>query len=307
MSGLRSRLSKPHYLFRPGQAVTRLRALSSTPTGRGQQVQLPWGARIDCLRDERVGSSLSRTGVYDLPVSEALARLIDPGETVVDAGANIGYMTSLMAWRAGPGGHVLSFEPNPEVLPSLERNVDRWRLHGSYAPITVVPVALSDADGHATLRAAADFQQNMGTASLSEHAGDETAQSWLVETRRLDQYLVDRPIGVLKLDVEDHELAVMRGANEALARRGVRDILLEDRTEGDSPKLAHLRTAGYEIFAVDQRLLGLRLTQSSLPTARRVAYDPPTFLATLNPARATERLSGLGWMTLTPRMFGHRA
>ena len=48
-----------------------------------------------------IGQSIRTTGLYDLAVSEVLARLIDPGDTVVDAGANVGYMTVLAAAAAG--------------------------------------------------------------------------------------------------------------------------------------------------------------------------------------------------------------
>lgn len=303
MSGLRSRLSKPHFVFRPGQAVIRLRELRSTPVGREHQVVLPWGAPIDCVRAERVGSSLCRTGIYDLPVSEALARLVDPGDCVIDAGANIGYMSSLAAWRAGERGRILSFEPNPAVLPALERNVARWRSRAGLAPVTVYPIALSDENGSATLRATADFATNMGTASLSEYSPEEAAHSWHVESRRLDDYIQLDQIGMLKLDVEDHELNVMRGAELAISERRVRDILLEDRTRGPSPKLEFLRRAGYEILAIDQRFLGLRVTDSATSETSRVAYDPPTFLATCDAPRARGRLRGLGWTVLNPRIF----
>jgi FkbM family methyltransferase len=299
-------MSKPHFVFRPGQAVIRLREITSPQAGRERQVVLPWGAKIDCLSGERVGSSLCRTGIYDLPVSEALARLVDPGDCVIDAGANIGYMSSLAAWRAGDRGRVLSFEPNPAVLPALQRNVARWGNQTGIAPVTVHPVALSDENGRATLCATADFATNMGTASLSEHSPEDTAQSWQVESRRLDDYIRLDRIGMLKLDVEDHELNVMRGAQKAIAERRVRDILLEDRTQGPSPKLEFLRRAGYHILAIDQGFLGLRVTDSRPSTAERIAYDPPTFLATCDVPRARGRLSGLGWTVLNPRLFPRR-
>ena len=61
----------------------------------------------------------------DLAVSEALWRLLDPGALALDVGANIGFMTNLMAWRSGPCGRVLAFEPHPEVFRSLAENVER--------------------------------------------------------------------------------------------------------------------------------------------------------------------------------------
>jgi FkbM family methyltransferase len=274
---------------------------------RERLVTLPWGAKIECLRDEHIGSALSRIGIYDLAVSEALARLVDRGETVVDAGANIGYMTSLMAWRAGASGRVFSFEPNPVVLDRLQRNVQRWQLEPGFASIEVVPVALSDADGRATLRATVNFEHAMGTASLTEHSAGETAVSWEVDTHRLDSYVGDRSVGMLKLDVEGHELGVMEGALEAFRDGRIRDIVLEDRDTGPSAKLAFLVDHGFEIFALDQRLLGLCVTTGVIPRRRRVAYDPQTYLATLDPERAIGRLRGPGWTSLNPRAFARRS
>lgn len=267
---------------------------------------LPWGATIECLRDEHIGSALSRIGIYDLAVSEALARLVDPGETVIDAGANIGYMTSLMAWRAGRSGRVLSFEPNPAVLGRLRRNVERWRATPGYAPIEIVPVALSDSDGYATLRAPANFEHAMGTASLCEHSATEATFSWDVETRRLDGFVKQDRIGMLKLDVEGHELDVLRGACDAFADGRIRDVLLEDRDSGPSTKLAFLVQQGFEIFNLDERLLGLRVSPGVTPQRRRIAYDPQTFLATRDPQRAATRLRGFGWTSLNPRLFARR-
>jgi FkbM family methyltransferase len=307
MTTWQSKLYKPHFVFRPRQAATRLReARRPDAEGRERQVALPWGARIDCLRDEHIGSALARIGIYDLAVSEALARLIDSGETVVDAGANIGYMTSIMAWRAGPSGRVLSFEPNPAVLGRLRANVDRWRTAGAYASIEICPVALSDSDGHATLRATAEFELAMGTASLSEHSADDSAISWEVDTRQLDNYIGENTVGVIKLDVEGHELEVMKGAQVAFADGRIRDVLLEDRGTGPSSKLDFLARHGFEIFNLDERLLGLRVTGGRRPPRRRVAYDPQTFLATRDAGRAIRRLRGIGWTSLNPRLFARR-
>jgi FkbM family methyltransferase len=300
-------LSKPHFIFRPRQVATRVREARHVKADeREREVTLPWGATIECLRDEHIGSALARIGIYDLAVTEALARLIDVGETAIDAGANIGYMTSLMAWRAGSSGRVLSFEPNPAVLDRLQRNVGRWESNPGFAPIRVAAVALSDADGHASLRATANFDLAMGTASLTEYSAEEAAFSWEVETHRLDRYIGKGSIGMLKLDVEGHELSVMKGARTAFESGRIRDVLLEERDTGPSRKLDYLVEHGFEIFNLDERLLGLRVTPGVKPPARRIAYDPQTFLATRDPQRALRRLHGVGWTSLNPRLFARR-
>jgi FkbM family methyltransferase len=302
-----SRLCKPHFIFRPRQVATRLRESHAPYAGsRERLVHLPWGTTIECLRDEHIGSALARIGIYDLAVSEALARLIDEGDSVLDAGANIGYMTSLMAWRAGASGSVMCFEPNPAVLDRLQRNVDLWQQDATFSPVEIHRVALSESDGHATLRATANFEHAMGTASLTEHSADEAALSWEVQTRRLDSYVGHGKVGMLKLDVEGHELSVMEGAREAFAAGRIRDVLLEDRGSGPSAKLDFLASHGFAIFNLDQGLLGLRVTAGVDVPKRRIAFDPQTFLATRDPQRAVTRLGGLGWTSLNPRLFARR-
>ena len=57
-------------------------------------------------------------------MTEVLARLIRAGDTVVDAGAHIGYMTILSsACVRSVQGHVVAWEPHPELFAVLERNV----------------------------------------------------------------------------------------------------------------------------------------------------------------------------------------
>ena len=50
-------------------------------------------------------------------------RLVRPGMTVLDLGAHIGYYTRIFSRWSVPSGTVLAFEPNPENLEVLRRNL----------------------------------------------------------------------------------------------------------------------------------------------------------------------------------------
>lgn len=52
---------------------------------------------------------------------DVLRRLVQPGMIVADVGANIGMITLIMAWAAGPGGRVISFEPEAIPRSNLEK------------------------------------------------------------------------------------------------------------------------------------------------------------------------------------------
>src|SRR5207249_9878145 len=97
------------------------------PSGGYQPIQTSWGVQMRADPTKMIGRSILTTGIYVIAVSEVLARLIRPGDTVIDAGANIGYMTLLAAVAAGPSGTVLSFEPHPELFGVLRDNIHEAR------------------------------------------------------------------------------------------------------------------------------------------------------------------------------------
>ena len=283
-------LNKPYYVFRPAQALRRLaRAGSPAPSGLAR-APLAWGGELEVFPSDAVGASIWRQGVFELAVSEVLARLLDPGELAVDVGANVGYMTALMVSRVGEHGHVISFEPHPELSRVLTANAAR----AGTCDVTVVAAALSDREGEGRLALGDDFERNRGTATLSEDDGLS------VPLERLDDRLAGRHVGVLKIDVEGHELSVLRGAETALAEGRIRDIVFEENRALPTPVTGLLEAAGYELFGLDQRLLGPRLVAPEAPRARPM-WEAPTYLATLDPARARARMRRRGWTVLSSR------
>src|SRR5580693_8255561 len=138
----------PEYLFHPRQI---LRRILFRPSMNQVKLPLPWNCEIGVhSTHESIGRAIATQGVYDLAITEAAMRLIFPGETVLDVGANCGYMSLVLALSAGVRGEVFSFEPNPEVLPILEANITRWQAL-PIAPIYNTCAALSNYDGSATL------------------------------------------------------------------------------------------------------------------------------------------------------------
>lgn len=281
-------LLKPEYLWRPSQVLRRIFFKPSHAIG---PLALPWNCSIQASSAEEMGTAIATQGIYDLPVTEAIIRLMDPGETGIDAGANIGYMSLVLARSAGARGRVVCFEPNAEIIPTLRRNVSDWTALG-IAPIEVQTVALSERDGEAMLGFPSDYGKNIGVASLEVASGGTP-----VPVRRLDS-LVRGPVGVMKVDVEGHEAGVFLGGGDLLRGKGIRDILFEEHRAYPARSHQILLDHGYRVF---------RLTRSPwrpllLPpeTAPRQRYLPPNFLATADPSRALARFQPWGWRALRP-------
>lgn len=284
--------SKPQYVFHPLRALRRL--TSKPPAGGALKVaRLPWGVDLTVSETDAIGYSILVGRVFDPCVTEAIHRLIDPGDLVVDVGANVGYMTSLAAVRAGPRGRVVAIEPHPTVFGLLSSNAEAWRSDARLAPVELHRLALSDRAGSGRLFAGATFDQNMGLATL---AGDATdgRDSEEVELRRLDELMADAPIGILKIDVEGHEPEVLRGARSLLERRLVRDIIFEDHEPYPSTATETVERSGYQLVSLTNDLGGLRL-QAPQERGDVPAWPGPSYLATADPARSIARLAGRGW------------
>jgi FkbM family methyltransferase len=262
-------LYKPEYLFRPSSIFNR-GARSEVVS-----VRLPWGLPITVSTSDDIGRAVCRKGVYDLPVTEALWRLTDPGEVAFDVGANIGYMSAVLAAREG---RVYAFEPHPANYPKLAKNAERW------PGVETINTALSDRDG--PLRLTDPPKENGGAARVSEAGGHE------VEARRVDSLDLPEP-RVFKLDVEGHELSVLGGLGTVRPR----DIVFEEHAPYPSPVTEFLESAGYAVFNLGVSLFRPLLCDPRRPRSR--AWEPSNFLATLDPARARRRFEARGWRCLT--------
>lgn len=142
-----------------------------------------------------------------------IKRMVQPGWTVVDAGANVGVYSLMMAKRIAPHGRVHAFEPVPALNRLLKRNL---MLNPELA-ITTQGSALSGGEGEVTIYVPS--HNNKGMSSLHPDGGSHTCYS--VPKTSLDRYVqhcgIDR-LDFVKIDVEGHELSVLRGAAQTLAR-----------------------------------------------------------------------------------------
>jgi len=289
------RLRKPEYFFRPSLLVARF----SPSAQSGSRIVTPaWKLSLLVDPTEEIGRALVQMGVYDLPVSETIWRLLDPGERAIDAGANIGYMTSIMAARVGSHGQVLAFEPHPELFSILEGNIQRWK--GFNGRVKAHRAALSNHVGRSALRISDGFEQNRGLASLIEFGSPSDVS---VEVNQLDCYVKDcKKVALLKVDVEGHELQVFQGSDRLLHERRVRDVIFEEFGDYPTPVTKFLEHLGYGIYQLGMTFWGPILAKADAHGSPKRSWAAPSMLATLDPDRARKRLAPRGWQILRPRV-----
>ena len=132
--------------------------------------------------------------------------MADPRRVSIDVGANLGLFTYYLARHST---HVHAFEPNPVPLRALGAVVD--------ANVTIHQVALTDRTGDVDLivpKSRKGWSSNGAKLDVSPEGRHIVAR---VPGRRLDGLDLGE-IGFIKIDVEGHELAVLAGARETIAR-----------------------------------------------------------------------------------------
>lgn len=181
-----------------------------------------------------------REGFYESEVLEALRASLRPGSVLWDIGSNFGLHAATLA-RLVPAATVVAFEPNPAEHARL-------LLHRAWnAPhLTTSSLALSDSSGILPLHLGPDG--NSGMTTLAPWSQATYSGTVLVATAAGDE-LIARGIvpapTVIKLDVEGHEPAVLRGLATALASPRCELVVFEDGTAADTPAKQLLRAAGF--------------------------------------------------------------
>ena len=135
---------------------------------------------------------------------------------MIDVGANVGIFSVLAAKAVGPAGRVFAFEPHPLAFARLASTFNRTALMGD---VTCINAAASSAPGSISFSPAALSVQNT--------VADMDRAAIAVDSVRLDDaFGPDGPprVDLLKVDVEGHEIEVLKGAVETLK---VVDVMLD--------------------------------------------------------------------------------
>jgi FkbM family methyltransferase len=291
-------LLKPCYLFSLRTAIRRVLLEFFPPKSNTAVVSLPWKVSLEVDLSDAIGREIFKQRSFDIAVSETAWRLLQPGATVLDVGANIGYLTSLFAIRAGPSGAVHAFEPHPKVQESLRRNIARIGLHPGASSISMHACALGDVPGEAQLIETDYFEINRGTARIGEGKSEGMLRSYPVAIETLDNLFPNESFDLAKIDVEGFEPRVLQGAKRLLREKRIRHIIYEEHDIKSTKLASMLVSEGYSVFSIGYDLLGPKLSELDREIALDRSWESPSFLATLEPATVKEIMSRRGWLTL---------
>jgi FkbM family methyltransferase len=161
-----------------------------------------------------------RLGSYERETVLLFQKLLQPGMTVVDLGASIGFYSLLAASKVGSNGHVYSFEPQVWNCVALRKSVRINRLTNVY----VVEKAVSNNSGSAIF-----YFVEQGDCEGSLYQSTENrSQSSIVETVALDDFFSQcTKVDIIKMDIEGGELLALQGAKQLILRSENLKLIIE--------------------------------------------------------------------------------
>ncbi len=228
---LRSALADPRYLpARAVQALWQLRCRAGAyrrPQPGGEIACRALGRYPMLVSAEDVGLApfLIRDGAWELWIARFLRRQLRPGMTCLDAGANVGYFTLLMADAVGPGGRVVAAEPIPRTRDLLRRNL---ALNGLEGRVDVVGAALGATSGQEVVLIIPQGEPKNAIVQPEgvDYSFGRPFERVVAPMMRVDDLDLPR-LDLAKIDVEGQEAELWSGMQATIDRSPGIQIVME--------------------------------------------------------------------------------
>lgn len=165
---------------------------------------------LDILKDEIFNKEIYNIQLNSNPV-------------IYDLGSHIG-LSILYFKNKYPNSTIYAFEPNPNIFPLLEENIQR----NGIIDVHLFEVALSKRKTHSTLHIDSSGEDAFSTASFKKDAwnGKQKTLPIEIESDLLSNYL-NKETDLLKMDIEGEELNVLSDLQRTSKLSLVKNIIIE--------------------------------------------------------------------------------
>ena len=189
-------------------------------------------------------------GNYENPLIAALEHISKKGMISYDVGANIGYISLVMASLNGQQGRVVSFEVLPKNLERLQNNIEINHLTEG---IKSVAKAVSDKSGKGSFLVHASGA--MGKISEAKGRDERYESTQKIETIALDDFVYrDKNVApdIVKIDIEGAEGLALKGMRRLLKEFKPSLIIELHGHEAATMVWSELAKAGYTIRSLQK-------------------------------------------------------
>lgn len=203
---------------------------------------------------------------HEPQTQQIIQKFVKPGMTVVDVGANIGYLTLLMAKIVGPKGNVYAVEPGRDNLSCLRKNIE---LNG-VTNVNILPFAAGAERQSRNL-----YLRKAGTLHSLHENDQAVVETMQVQVVPLDEIVQEKQIDFVKIDVEGGEIEVLRGMRKILQFHPELRLIVEwnpsalKRAGHETEELPDLlQKAGFHVSVIDEETNGLQSLEQAFKRLR---------------------------------------
>jgi len=221
---------------------------------------------VDPLLNKGLEREVYYQGAYEAGTLHVLSSVLRPGDVFLDAGANIGLVSLVASHVVGSQGRVYAFEPVPDTIALLKRNIAL----NDARNVCVEATALGAVDETRPIYEHLDV--NRGAASLVPVG--EVQPSGAVPVTTLDAFVrkagLERAIRAIKIDVEGWEAEVVLGGRHTLADSAAPVLIVEYST--NVPLANGVHTDVYDLLRAlnDYRLFCLERGKEAISQLREI-------------------------------------
>ncbi|MBI3773090.1 MAG: FkbM family methyltransferase [Gammaproteobacteria bacterium] len=208
--------------------------------GYNAVVKGKYGHIVYNKNDIYIGRAVEKYGEFSEAEVELFRQLCQPGDVVVEVGANIGTHTMVLAAMVGNQGRVYAFEPQRIVYYTLCANMALNSIENAYC----FQMAAGLEEGTILLPGIRyDQEGNFGGVEVNKFDyGDK------VRVVKLDDFLEPPKLKLLKIDVEGMEHDVISGAKALISRYKPALYVENDRLDKSKALIELIQSLDYRLY-----------------------------------------------------------
>ncbi|NJO18631.1 MAG: FkbM family methyltransferase [Thioploca sp.] len=235
--------------------------------------RLRCGAWIIVPIQDWIGRSLYYFGDLDPKITWICKKILRPGDTVIDIGANVGLVSIIARQFVGQTGLIHAFEPQVTLVDLMRQSLRK----NSYSNIIAHPIALGTQEGFMELFVPIN---HVGAASLIQNKQHSHGNKVSIRIENATTYLTHLKlplIRLVKIDVEGFEAKIIEGAAEFF-KINQPDVILFELNDYSipffyQPVINRLSELGYQFFDIPKSKFKMRLYPLDLSSSKWYGSD----------------------------------
>lgn len=183
-----------------------------------------------------IDTEIAKFGIWEPHISKLLEKYLQKWEVFLDLWANIGYESLLASYLVGASGKIIAFEPNQKNYKRLQDNISLNAIknietysYGAWDKNYEISLYYDDHNPGAT-----------SVIQRKQHHKDGE----IIEIKKLDDFLWDRKVDFIKMDIEGFEYEAILGMKKILQQPNIKMVFEY------SPMIYKQKEKDYDSFSI---------------------------------------------------------